>query len=447
MKGKGRGQSPLPYLTTTTTKRTKMKYTLLFLVTILMVSCQQESKFKTHQEDYNQYLVTTPVKTTSKYFELWNAKIKQDSSQLLSFGNVASEYNRFFQNTGDIQYLKKAEQALTKAVEIAVIGKAGYRRALARNYISQHRFKEALKLAESARELGSGLDESRSLLFDVHLELGNYDKAEAYLDSLQNMSDFGYLIRLAKWNDHKGDLGTTIRLMEKAKTKAESSKNIGLLVWSYTNLADYYGHAGRIKDSYVYYLKGLELDNQNAYAKKGLAWIVFSHERNGKEALRILDAVLETHKSPDYYLLKAEIAEFMGEELLKMKAFDDYYTMVQNKAYGDMYNSYNIDFYLNELLANDKAIALAKVEVKNRPTPESYDLLAYSFFKKGEKEKALELVENHISGKTFEPAILQHAAEIYKANGLDSKVSVLKEELLGAIYELGPTKEGQILNL
>lgn len=424
-----------------------MKYALWFLVVVLVVSCQQESSFKTNKKDYNHYLVVEPVKTTSKYFELWNSKIKQDSLQLLSFGNVASEYNRFFQSTGDIHCLKKAEQALTKAVDIAAIGKAGYRRALARNYISQHRFKEALELAESALDLGSGLKESQSLLFDIHLELGNYNEAEKYLDSIQNMSDFGYLIRLAKWNDHKGDLNTTIRLMEKAANKAESSKNRGLLIWSYTNLADYYGHAGRIDDSYRNYLKALELDNQNAYAKKGIAWIVFSHERNGKEALRILNAVLETHKSPDYYLLKAEIAEFIGDELLKMKAYDDYYIIVQNEAYGDMYNSYNIDFYLNELQANDKALELAKIEVDNRQTPESYDLLAYSFFKKGEKEKALELVENHIIGKTFEPAILQHAAEIYKANGTKIKVAELKEELLGAIYELGPTKESQILNL
>nr|WP_298925150.1 tetratricopeptide repeat protein [uncultured Allomuricauda sp.] len=424
-----------------------MKYILLFFATILVVSCQQESSFKTNKKDYNHYLAVEPVKTTSKYFELWNYKIKQDSLQLLSFGNVASEYNRFFQSTGDIQYLKKAEQALSRAVDIAAIGKAGYRRALARNYISQHRFKEALQLAKSALDLGSGLKESQSLLFDIHLELGNYNEAEKYLDSIQNMSDFGYLIRLAKWNDHKGDLDTTIRLMEKAANKAESSKNRGLLIWSYTNLADYYGHAGRIDDSYKNYLKALELDNQNAYAKKGIAWIVFSHERNGKEALRILDAVLETHKSPDYYLLKAKIGEFIGDELLKMKAYDDYYILVQNEAYGDMYNSYNIDFYLNELQANDKALELAKIEVENRQTPESYDLLAYSFFKRGEKEKALELVENHIIGKTFEPTILQHAAEIYKASGTKIKVAELKEELLGAIYELGPNKESQILNL
>ncbi|MDO1498919.1 hypothetical protein Q2T40_00610 [Winogradskyella maritima] len=142
--------------------------------------------------------------------------------------------------------------------------------------------------------------------------MGNYDTARAQLDSIKDMTDFGYLIRLAKWNDYKGDLDATIRFMEKAMKKVETAKNESLKLWSYTNLADYYGHAGRIKDSYNHYLKALEIDPGNAYAKKGIAWIVFSHENRPKGAMRILDSVTKNYKSPDYYLLKAEIAGYMA---------------------------------------------------------------------------------------------------------------------------------------
>jgi Tfp pilus assembly protein PilF len=90
---------------------------------------------------------------------------------------------------------------------------------------------------------------------------------------------------------------------------------------------------------------------------------------------------------------------------------------------------------------------LAKREVGNRPTPETYGLLAYSYLKKGEKKKALQLVKTHIEGKTYEPSTLSQAAEVYKANGEHKKVQELKQELTGAIYELGPVKEHQILSL
>lgn len=422
------------------------KYKLIFLMAMVLLSCQQEKVFKTDQNDYNHFLASEPMKTTSKYYQLWDSKIKQDSLQILSLGNVAGEYNRYFQGTGDIKYLKMAEQSLKKAVDVAAVGKAGYLRALARNYISQHRFKEALDLALAAREHGSGVNASQSLLFDVHMELGNYQEAHAYLDSIRNMSDFGYLIRLAKWNDHKGDLDTAIRFMEKAHERAQMSKNKDLMVWSSTNLADFYGHAGRIEDSYKLYLNTLEMDPQNAYAKKGIAWIVYSHERDGKEALRIMDSIIKKNQSPDYFLLKAEIAEFIGNEALKLEALDNYNRKVGHSGYGEMYNAHNIDFLIG-MQVNGKALKLAQREVENRPTPESYGLLAYSYLKKGEKEKALELVEKFIWDKTFEPAILTQAAEIYKENGNLDKVKELKQELTGAIYELGPLKENQILSL
>ncbi len=425
-----------------------MRYITTFIWVLFLSSCQTDGDNQiTDKKDYDAYLVSNPPKTSSKYFDLWNSKIKPDSSQLMSFGIVGGEYNRYFQNTGDIKYLKKAEKVLKKAADIANVSRAGMYRDLARNYISQHRFREAKQWADSANAIGSGLNQTQGLMFDLQMELGNYDTAEKYLDSLKNMEDFGYLIRLAKWNDHSGDLDTTIRFMEKAKEQAENSKNTGLLLWSYTNLADYYGHAGRIKDSYNHYLKTLRLDPENAYAKKGIAWIVFSHEKKPGEAMRILDSVTKYYKSPDYFLLKSEIAEYMGDDMKSVANIDNYFKLVQNSAYGDMYNAYNISLYLNQTEQYDKAFELAQKEVANRPTPESYSFLAYSHLKMGNKQKARDIVEEYIEGNTFEPAVLLRTAEIYKATGSTDRVKQLKEELLGAIYELGPATEKVISQL
>lgn len=420
-----------------------------FLIVMIMVSSCDTKNHETvaQKKDYDKYLEVAEVKTTSKYFDLWNSKIRPDSMQLTSFGIVGGEYNRYFKQTGNIEFLKKAEQSLKKAVEIAAIGKAGYYRALARNYISQHRFKEALQLADSSAAINGSKVEGQSLYFDLHMELGNYDLAEQYLDSLKNMSDFGYLIRLAKWNDYKGDLDTTIKFMELAGEKANTAKNKDLMLWSYTNLADYYGHAGRIEDSYNHYLKALAIDKNNAYAKKGIAWIVFSNDKNPEEAIRILDSVTATYHAPDYFLLKAEIADYMGDDEIRTSNLDQYFARVKNAAYGDMYNAYNLGFYLDETKQFDQALALAQKEVTNRPTPESYSWLGYSYLKNGDTIKALEIVDAYVYGKTFEPALLYQVAEVYKANGETEKVKEIKGELIGALYELGPNMEKQVHDL
>ncbi len=54
-------------------------------------------------------------------------------------------------------------------------------------------------------------------------------------------------------------------------------------------------------------LKALALITYNAYAKKGIAWIVFSMIKIRKRQLRILDSVTATYNAPDYFLLKAEL--------------------------------------------------------------------------------------------------------------------------------------------
>lgn len=64
------------------------------------------------------------------------------------------------------------------------------------------------------------------------------------LAKIEDYSDFDYLIRVSKRYDHKGYLSSAIRFMEKAMKKAEEANDKDLKVWSYTNLADFYGHNG-----------------------------------------------------------------------------------------------------------------------------------------------------------------------------------------------------------
>lgn len=421
--------------------------TALVLVSLLTACSGTTDKRITRSSDYQVYLEDIEADTTSKYFRLWNSKIKSDSLQLTSLGHVAAEYNRYFKETGDVRYLKKAEKALEKAVAIANVGKADYHRALARNYISQHRFREGLEQADAANTLGSGKEATQSLYFDLHMELGNYEKAEAYLDSIKNFASFGYLIRLAKWNDFRGDLDTTIRLMEQAAEMAEQTNNPELQEWAYANLGDYYGHAGRIEDSYQHYLKTLKLNPSNAHVKKGIAWIAYAHDTDVNEARRILLATQKYHGSPDHDLFLAELAEFDGDEKAKARHLDAYLSKASTPEYGIMYNIPNIMLHIEELNNPDLALELATREVAGRPTPETYGALAYAYLHAGNAQQATAIVDSQIIGKTYEPAVLLQAAEIFKAYGKEIDKYTLKDELLEATYELGPVTAERVRRL
>ena len=416
----------------------------------MLSSCEESKQQITNAEDYNVYLdikENTSEVTAKKEFAFWNEKLQKTPNQFPYIGKMAAANAQLFSATGDIQYLIDAENNLIDANNKTGNVNASYQRALARNYISQHRFKDALALLEKAETNGENLKNTQKMLFDVHLELGNYVQAKSYLTQFKGMADFDYLIRLSKWSDHEGNLEAAIKYMEKAMAIAESSNIDGLKQWSYTNLADYYGHANRLQDSYDHYLKALALDPNDAYAKKGISWIIYSYERNPKEALRILDSITKQHKSPDYYLLKAEIAEFMGDIIEKENNIQGYMAAVKNANYGKMYNKYNALLLTEELNQVEKAFTIAEEEIQERPTPQSYDLLAWAYHNKGNHKKALEIVENNIVNKTYEPEAQYHMAEIYKANGREDIAMKFKEDLLESAYELGPVMELKISQL
>lgn len=423
---------------------------ILVLGILLFSNCNRKNDQITKTADYDKYLNIKGNRSldfAKRELDFWQKKYNAAPNQATYLSMMASNHATVFEYTGNIKELYKSEELLHQSNILNSYSRVGTIRTLARNYISQHRFKEALALANKALAIGEGKKETQKLLFDVQMELGNYPNALKNLEAIRDMNDFDYLIRLAKWNDHLADLDTAITFMEKAKDIAVKEDNKVLKIWSYSNLGDFYGHAGRIQESYQYYLKTLDIDPNYSYALKGIAWIAFSHEKNPIEAKRIINAIATTHNTPDFYLLKSQIAQFEGNKSEELKNKNAYLSMLNQSDYGAMYNKYNVLLFADDKLTAEKALEIAKIEVEHRPTPDSYDLLAWSYLNVGQNKKALEIAQNHVVGKTSEPKVLYHLAMIYKSNNFVEKVVPIKEELLASGFELGPNLEKKVNQL
>jgi Tfp pilus assembly protein PilF len=422
-------------------------------LSVLLLGCNgqgdKDVTFATNPEDYTSFLEADPIKSYAAALEekeFWSKRLGSDSTGVGDLGPLAGAYSKLFETSGAIQHLKDAEQVYKKAITVAAIKiQDGYKRALAKNYITQHRFKDAITLLEESYAGISNKHATELLLFDCYLEVGAYSKALQLLKKIENINQFDYLIRISKWSDHQGDLSAAIGYMEKALTIANSRKNLALQIWTNTNIADYYGHQGDIKASYNHYLKTLALQPDHAYAKKGLAWILYSKEHNITQASVLIDHLLKNHNLPDYYLLKAEMASYQGDSVLSEEYMQQFFTLANKPLYGDMYNTHKI----RALVKTDpyKALQLAQKEVDNRSTPQSYQLLALAQLASNQKQEALATITNFVVGKTSEPMALLYSAQVYKANGMLDKVTALKTALLPASYELGPEIYKQVTAL
>ncbi|MDC8003566.1 tetratricopeptide repeat protein [Aureisphaera galaxeae] len=414
---------------------------LVCLGLIVMLSCKEEPKdtFAINPADYNTYLATTHNESYQEAIaqkEFWSKRMRPDSTGVGDLAPLAGAYELLFETTGKADHLYAAEKLYRKGMEVSANDKDAFARGLAHNLISQHRFKEAYAVLKETLEGPSNKHQTRLMLFDAAMEVGDYDGAYAYLNSVKNLSDYNYLIRLSKWSDYRGDLDNAIKFMEDAKAVAESRDSKPLKIWTYSNLGDYYGHAGRIKDAYEHYVKTLELQPDNAYVKKGLAWIAYSHAKDTQEAHRILDSIMIGHAIPDYHLFKSELYAYENDETNAEQYENQFLSEIEKGNYGDMYNAYRIELWADS--QPDKALDLAKKEVENRPTPEAYHLLALAKLRNGDTQGALQTIESRVENKTYEPMAAYHSALVYKANAKSDEMKDLKAELLEAEFELGP---------
>jgi tetratricopeptide (TPR) repeat protein len=111
---------------------------------------------------------------------------------------------------------------------------------------------------------------------------------------------------------------------------------------------------------------------------------------------------------------------------------------VNRPEYDGMYNKYLLQLYTEERKDIQMAIRLAEKEVAARPTPETFDWLAWAYYKNGENEKALTISRNFVHRKNFEPDALVHTAVIFAANGKRKEAINLFNECLESSFELGP---------
>ena len=407
------------------------------------------SKKIINPQDYNAIL--SDIKRTEKQLEklnteisFWQNRLAKDTGSFVDMLQLASNHIKRFKTIGHVNELHIADSFYAICLQKVRTTDPEIYFSYSQNAITQHRFKDAWQSLMLSDSIGVNPFVLRLLKFDAAMEIGLYSLASKNIEELQDKTSFDYLIRKAMLEDHKGRLDVAIALMEKALKEVESKGRQELVLWAKSNLADMYGHAGRVKEAYKNYVDVLKIDSNYLYALKGIAWISFSHDHNTQEAKRILYYILSQTNLPDLYLLLAEIAEWEKNKSEKDSYINKFLSIVENPAYGNMYNKYLVTIYTTDKNDLDKALAIAEKEVNSRPTPETFDWLAWVYYKKGDIARAYELINKNVIGKTFEPNSLLRTAYILKSHGDKRESDKIFKECLTSSFELGPITTAEI---
>ncbi|MEO1053739.1 MAG: hypothetical protein AAFX87_24090 [Bacteroidota bacterium] len=429
-----------------------MKKWIVLILSIICWGCnseQEKNKPITHAADYVEFLTPKDAEERMEQLEqeekFWLSKLTKAPGEYLYLDKLAQIQEALFNFTGDVIHLDQQDSLLQEAMRSSVgKRKAAYYMALSSIAIKRHDFKKALTYGYQASQYTDEQFGPLMMQFDAAMELGEYGLAYNILDQNQRLDDFDYLVRLAKYQDHVGDLDSAIVLVEKAKGIAGNQKK---KLWASVNLGDMYGHAGRLEDAYATYLKVLKQDPDYTHALRGIAWLAYSNDDKKDEAERIMKSIKEQTALPDAYLMLAELAEASGNEQGKDAYLDSFMNESTQAKYTDMYNKYIIEILAKDHEDVERALDIARREVTNRPTPATYAQLAWCMVQNGEHKEALRIAQVYVENKSHEPEILYQLGTIYLCNQQTDHAIAYLEACLDASFELGLSKTKEIKQL
>ena len=134
-----------------------LKTILSFAILSILVSCSTSKEVNIAKElDYNIFLNNTINVSdflAQKELDFWQNKLNNQPSQYPYLTKIASANTMLFSSKGNISYLIEAENKLLQINIKTNFSNSSSLRALARNYISQHRFKESLELLKKAENI------------------------------------------------------------------------------------------------------------------------------------------------------------------------------------------------------------------------------------------------------------------------------------------------------
>jgi hypothetical protein len=272
--------------------------------------------------------------------------------------------------------------------------------AMASHFITRHRFMDADSILQRAKRLGLRPDESHTASFDVDFELGRYADARADLNAIPSANNFGYYFRKSKMDHLNGELDSAIADMYAAAQLAGTNDFLkGVALANAGDLCIHAGNMGAARDAYV---QCIRMNSADVHSLIGLGWIALVHDRDDILAEKIFQFAQSKTRLPDPLFKLAQLAGTRRDTALQLQYATAFARQAADPRYGRMYNKYLIELYTGILNNAARADSLAKDELNNRATPQTYAWYTWALLGDHKNDQAWQVYQQHVSGKPLE---------------------------------------------
>ena len=382
------------------------------------------------------YTAPAAVKINEAEIAFWKNRINPNNPGISSESRYAAALIARFHLGGAMDDILAADSTMKRVNAAYNYKEAGPNTALAGYAVLQHRFTEADRYINAARQLGLKKEEALTASFDVDFELGRYSNAALYVKQLQPYADYSYYFRRSKLDHLQGNMDSAIHAMLMAAGKAESSvylKHVAL-----ANAADLYIHAGELQQAYNLYKTCIAANSADLHSITGLGWIALVHDKNDSLAQQLFDFVSSKTQLPDPVFKLYQVAQQRGDTAATLRYAQQFADRAADSLYGNMYNKYLIELYTGILQQPAKAAAIAARELSNRNTPQTNAWYAWSLFANGQQEAAWKVYQQSVSGKPLEALELYWMGKLMQGLGKGYNANAFFKAARNNKYDLSP---------
>jgi tetratricopeptide (TPR) repeat protein len=344
----------------------------------------------------------------------YRERMARDPGDHLTPVSLGAVYLRKARASGDLAFAARAGEAAERSLALqsdhapALVLLAAIRSA-------EHRFPEALALAERALARDPTSPDGWAVLADARLNVGDLAAARTAIAALDaRVSGVQSLGRLALWRAATGDDEGAIAEWTGALVAGEAQgAGPADLAWAHLERGGLHHSRGRLAAAEADYLRARELDPEGWRAEARLAGLRGTQQR-WDEAIERYERLAARAPRPEIWHALGDLHRFVGRPKDAAPWLDRAeagYREVADRGGASTYH-HLAAFYADIRVRPAEAIVWARKDLALRRTSATYDALAWALHLNGDADEARASIERALATGAKEPHLLMHAAAI-----------------------------------
>jgi tetratricopeptide (TPR) repeat protein len=359
----------------------------------------------------------TPAQMLDSNIAFYEGVARRDPTGGMALGQLALFYMRRARATGDYQDVLRSESAARKSLGNRGAHNTRARQALAASLLSEHRFGDALGVAQDLAGRDASSAAFRASVGEIQMELGHYDDARASFASVAgNTSDLSVAPRLARWLELEGHPDSAYRLMNASLLAVVDRRDVPAeqKAWFWLRLGDLQLRRGRIGEAAIDYQNGLAAHPDDYRLLTATAKLEGARHE-WRKAIDFGERAVAVSFDPATLGVMSDAWAALGDSA-KANEYAHAMEIAVSKQATAYHREWSL-FLLNHGLRVPEVLAKTREELRTRQDIYGYDALAWALHASGRDGEARDAMRHALALGTQDAMLFYHAAIIDRALG------------------------------